>query len=297
MWIDIDSADFTTILEQFKGILTGTYVIEYTTPNQDSLGVRNVTVSVDAPDCLEDSDVSSYTMTGDSAKPNSPPAIDNMISDKTSPQDARTAITWTANAIDPDGDLVLYRFFLDGWPMTQWAEDKTWIWVAGQAGSYRVEVQVRDAKHADPNGLDDRRVESFTINEPKPAAPENQPPIVNDLLSRQGKAKEITWTTNATDSDEDQILYRYFLNNKSMTDWTNSDKWTLNATEADVGENQVEVQIRDGKHAGPESYDDSKSIQFKLSSMKLMAQTWVKTFGGPNNDRAIPFSRPAIVGL
>ena len=287
MWIDINSADFTTIMEQFKGIITGTYVIEYTTPDQTSFGSRNATVSADALGCLVDNDSSSYIVPENSARLNNPPTIDSMTSDKKSPQDARTAITWTANAIDPDGDLVLYRFFLDGWPMTQWAEDKTWIWVAGQAGSYRVEVQVRDAKHADPDGLDDRRVESFTINEPKPGAPENQPPIVDDLLATQGKAKEIAWTTNATDSDEDQILYRYFLNNKSMTDWNDNDKWTLNATEADVGENHVEVQIRDGKHAGPEGYDDSKSVQFKLSSMKLMVQTREKTFGGPNNDMGL----------
>jgi Mg-chelatase subunit ChlD len=281
MWIDINSADFTTIMEQFKGIITGTYVIEYTTPDQTSFGSRNVTVSVDALGCLVDNDSSSYIVPENLARLNNPPTIDSMTSDKTSPQDARTAITWTANAIDPDGDLVLYRFFLDGWPMTQWAEDKTWIWVAGQAGSYRVEVQVRDAKHADPNGLDDRRVESFTINEPKPAAPGNLPPIVDDLLATQDKAKEIAWTTNATDSDEDQILYRYFLNNKSMTDWNDNDKWTLNASEANVGENQVAVQIRDGKHSGLDDYDDTKSVRFRLSSMKLMVQTWIKTFDAP----------------
>jgi hypothetical protein len=44
-----------------------------------------------------------YTSPGSVASPNGPPTIDNLTSDKTSPQDAGTAINWTANAVDPDG--------------------------------------------------------------------------------------------------------------------------------------------------------------------------------------------------
>lgn len=284
LWIDINSADFSTILDQFKGILTGTYVIEYTSPDQMPSKNRTVLFSVDAPGCVAGSDASAYVSPGSKANLNSPPAIESMTSDKASPQDAGTAINWTANAVDLDGDLILYKFLLDGRPMTPWAEDKTWIWMPGQAGHYRVEVQVRDAKHAGPDEQDDRRSESFTINEPKPLAPANQPPIVDELSAVQIKAKEITWTANATDSDGDQILYRYFLNNKSMTDWIDRNKWILNATEANAGENQVEVRIRDGEHAGFDSYDDAKSVKFNLSSMKLMTQTWERTFGGPDMD-------------
>ena len=60
MWIDMGSADFSAILEQFKGILTGTYVIEYTSPNQNSVGNRAVTVTVNAPGCVVDTASSSY---------------------------------------------------------------------------------------------------------------------------------------------------------------------------------------------------------------------------------------------
>jgi hypothetical protein len=284
MWIDINSADFSTILDQFKGILTGTYVIEYTSPDLTPWKNRTSLVVVNAPGCVAGSDSIAFASPGSENNPNRPPAIQSMTSNKASPQDAGMAIEWTANAIDPDGDLVLYKFFLDGRPMTPWAEDKTWIWMPGQAGHYRLEAQVRDAKHAGPDEQDDRRAESFTINEPKPAIAENQPPVVDDLLAVQSKAKEITWTANATDSDGDRIIYRYFLNNKSMTDWIDRSKWILNATEADAGENQVEIQIRDGKHAGPDGYDDAKSVKFNLSSMKLMTQTWKKTFGGPDTD-------------
>jgi hypothetical protein len=180
IWIDTKSADFSAILEQFKGILTGNYVIEYTSPDQTTFGNRNVTVTVGAPGCVEDSDSSLYDRPG------------------------------RANAV----------------------------------------------------------------------------PIIKDLVAAQDKGTVITWTANASDPDGDPVLYRFFLNNKSMTEWSNGNKWTLNATDADVGENQVEVQIRDGKHKGPDGYDDAKSVQFKLSSMKLMVQTWERTFGGPGWDEA-----------
>jgi hypothetical protein len=279
LWIDINSADFSTILDQFKGILTGTYVIEYTSPDQTPGKNRTVLVAVNASGCVAGSDSSAYTSPGSAASPNSPPIIDNLKSDKTSPQDAGTVINWTANAIDPDGNLVLYKFFLDGRSMTPWAEDKKWMWVPGQVGSYRVEVQVRDAKHAGPDGQDDRRAESFTVNEPKPVAPENRPPIVEDLLAVQGNAVEITWMANATDPENDPLLHRFILNNKTVTSWIKENKWTLNTSEADVGNNSIEVQIRDGKHKGSDGYDDAKIVHFKLSSMKMMVQTWEKTFG------------------
>jgi hypothetical protein len=56
LWIDINSADFSTILDQFKGILTGTYAIEYTSPDQTPGKNRTVLVSVDAPGCVAGSD-------------------------------------------------------------------------------------------------------------------------------------------------------------------------------------------------------------------------------------------------
>jgi dTDP-4-dehydrorhamnose 3,5-epimerase len=38
----VESADFSTILEQFKGIITGNNVIEYTSPDQMTFGNRTV---------------------------------------------------------------------------------------------------------------------------------------------------------------------------------------------------------------------------------------------------------------
>jgi hypothetical protein len=238
------------------------------------------TVQVLGVDCESCGDAAEVP--GSTTSPNNPPVIADLISDKTSPQDEGAVITWTGEAFDPDGDLVQYKFFLDNEPVTDWMEEKTWTWTANETGSHRIEVRVRDTKHAGPSGLDDRKIESFTITELKPTAPENQPPMINDLAAVQGEGTGIIWTANASDPDSYPIYAKYLLNGMPMTDWIASNNWTLNAADANVGGNLVEVQVRDGEHAGVDSYDDTKSVQFNLSSMKLMIQTWEKTFDGPN---------------
>jgi tetratricopeptide (TPR) repeat protein len=63
-WIDINSGEFLTILEHFKDIITGTYVIDYTSPNPTNFEDRNVTIAVDAPGCVSGSDSISRVRTG-----------------------------------------------------------------------------------------------------------------------------------------------------------------------------------------------------------------------------------------
>lgn len=250
------------------------------------------TIQVDCVSCVETSEV-----TWNAKNPNSPPVIAELLSDRTSPQDAGAVIKCTANAFDPDGDMVLYRFFVDDNPASSWITENTWIWTANEVGLHRIEVRVRDAEHAGPNGLDDRMTESFTITEPKSTTPENQPPIINDLVAEQDKKMNITWTANLTDADSDEIFARYFLNNKSMTNWTTDIKWTLNAKDSNVGNNQVMVQVRDGKHEGPDSYDDAKSVQFNLSSAKLMVNTWIKILDKLNSNSVLQASDGGYVIL
>lgn len=71
LWIDISSADFFAILDQLQGILTGTYIIGYTSPEHATAGNRAVSVSVNALPCVEGNDLSSYS------KPEQVIAVDN----------------------------------------------------------------------------------------------------------------------------------------------------------------------------------------------------------------------------
>ena len=165
VWIDIYSADFSVILDQLEEIITGTYVIEYTSPTTTTSGSRTVSVSANAPECVEGIASSTYMPPASATVPNQPPVITALKSDKSSPQESGSVITWTVEAGDPDGDQVLYMFFLDDEPMTDWTTEKTWTWEAKDSGSYRIEAHVRDGKHAGPNGMDDRKMVRFEITE------------------------------------------------------------------------------------------------------------------------------------
>lgn len=165
LWIDMDSADFSTILKQIQGIITGIYVIDYTSSDLTPAENRTVFLSVDAPGCLEGSASGNYTTPGRLPAINVPPVITSLTSDKPSPQEAGTVILWTANASDADGDQVLLKFFLNGLPSTNWQLSNQWPWAATE-GEFRIEVQVRDGKHAGPNEMDDRMSKIFKINTP-----------------------------------------------------------------------------------------------------------------------------------
>jgi hypothetical protein len=61
MWIDMNSANFSGILDNFKQIITGTYVIEYVSPDATPSTTRTVAVTVDKPGCTMGCTSASYT--------------------------------------------------------------------------------------------------------------------------------------------------------------------------------------------------------------------------------------------
>ena len=172
MWIDMNSADFLEILEQFKGMLTGTYVVDYKSPDQAAFGKRNVTMVVDKPACISGYDSNFYNRSGSAAISNVRPVINSLLPNLISPQDIGKAVNWTANASDADGDRLLYKFFLNNNSMTDWIYVNTWTWTpsVADAGSNQVEAQIRDGKHAGPSGFDDRRSSKFEINDNRGSA-------------------------------------------------------------------------------------------------------------------------------
>jgi WD40 repeat protein len=261
LWINIYSADFSVILDQLEDIITGTYVIEYTSPATTTIGSRTVSVSVNAPDCVEGDASSTYMAPASPTVPNRPPIIFSLDSDKASPQELGSIITWTVETGDPDGDQELYRFFLNDEPMTDWTTEKTWTWEAKDSGSYRIEAHVRDGKHAGPNGLDDRRSANFEISRP------NSPPTITTFMADKTGPQEagsvITWTVEAEDPDGDMVLYRFLLDDEPMTDWTTNKTWTWTAPE-EAGSYRIETHVRDGKHAGPKVMDDLRSEKFEI---------------------------------
>ncbi len=59
-WTDLESADFSTLLERFEQTLTGTYVIKYESRDAASNTDRTVMITIDKPECVVGSGSSSY---------------------------------------------------------------------------------------------------------------------------------------------------------------------------------------------------------------------------------------------
>jgi hypothetical protein len=67
------------------------------------------------------------------------------------------------------------------------------------------------------------------------------------------------------------VLYQFWLSGpstgntwKSTTNWTAERFWNWTTTYEDIGNNIVEVRVRDGHHANPEEWDDKLSSEFRV---------------------------------
>ncbi len=212
---------------------------------------------------------------------NQPPKNPTLVSNKASPQKAGTSIVWTAGATDPDGDSLLYRFYVMGpstgsvmQPQTDWTDDNVWTWSTGvfESGSYQVEVRIRDGKHEGPNGFDVKKTVSYTLS-----SPNHKPKI--DLLFSDRSAPQyagswIKWTALASDPDGDSLQYRFFLRGPStsgfwvdQTGWSKNNRWIWRTDSFDVGYSEILVAVRDGKHAGASGSDDYDMSGFTIVNL------------------------------
>jgi len=100
-------------------------------------------------------------------KSNEPPKLISLTSDKPSPQQAGTAITWTVEAKDSENDPLVYRFLLRGIAVSGWSSDNRWFWAttSDDIGENQIEAQVRDTKHAEADAFDSSKVASFVIQD------------------------------------------------------------------------------------------------------------------------------------
>ncbi|MDF0593660.1 hypothetical protein P0O24_08695 [Methanotrichaceae archaeon M04Ac] len=214
---------------------------------------------------------------------NSPPTATSLTPNRESPQSAGSSVTWTATATDPDGDLIYYRFWLKGpstgnaWKdMTGWTANDRWTWqtTGSDVGTSSVNVWIRDGKHAGTDGWDSYQVREFVVIGSAPTT--NQPPVAFSLSpNREGPRKagtNVVWTAGAHDPDGDLIYYRFWLKGPStgnawrdMTGWTANDSWNWQTTASDVGDNQVNVWIRDGKHAGTDGWDSYQVRYYSIT--------------------------------
>ena len=208
------------------------------------------------------------------------PVIDSLTANVGSPQFAGIVITWTTSATDPENDQLLYKFFLNGTSTnnkleekTGWISTNTWTWTTSQAdvGSNQIEVWVRDRNHAGPMGFDSNEVANFVV------MLINQKPKIISLSSEPLDSTEtgsvVRWTATATDQDNDQIFYRFFLRGKPVTNWSMDNDWVWGTSESDIGQSLVEVRVREERNAAPEGFDDYRIASFKITGPALSSPT------------------------
>ncbi len=222
----------------------------------------------------------------------SAPEITSLTSSLASPQEEQTKIDFICVAADADNDQLYYRFFLTG-PGTasakklvqDWSHKNAWQWLpqAVDIGESTIEVQLRDGLHAAEGSFDDNATVSYTIEAASGTGTGTQPQIISltpSPASSQPAGTLIDFICIATDTEEDAVLYRFFQTGpgtagvkKQVQDWGRRNFFEWNPREDDVGENTIEVQLRDGNHAGPGSYDDSETVSYTITAADTGAGT------------------------
>jgi hypothetical protein len=203
-----------------------------------------------------------------------PPTLISLEPDEEGPKEVGSEIKWTAIATDPDGGRLDYKFSVKGsstddpWVVGKdWSTQNWWEWIPSEAGSYNVQVEVRDGDHAGPEGRDDSWTKRYVIGMAgfDEAERSREPPILTSLEPDRPGPQEtgvaIKWVARAEDPDDESLYYRFLLTGPStggswdaVQDWSTQSWWDWEPSEA--GGYRVQVEVRDGDHAGAEGRDD-----------------------------------------
>ena len=198
--------------------------------------------------------------------PNQPPVLTELKPDNPSPQAVGGKIIWTAIASDADDDPIYFKFMKNDDEVTDWSSSNYWGWdtTAEDPGSYRIRVLARDGLHALEDSSDSSIDSTFDLTS------HNYIPEISDLqvnrTSPQPQGSIIAWTAKASDTDGDEISYRFLVDGNEVQGWSGSNKWSWNTASAASGDHEITVQARDGKHASDSSFDSFRAASFAISA-------------------------------
>jgi hypothetical protein len=180
-------------------------------------------------------------------------------------------------AEDYNGYAVLFRSGLTNIAaedLSGWRANSvlTWTPCLHYVGDNIINVMVRDGKHAPPGSYDVIETINYTIQN-------YGAPTIATLLafpdSPQVAETPITFVCLATDPNGQdlELLYKFLLQVpggvlqwRDMTGWRTKNHWTWTPTVADTGPDNIQVRVRNGKLAGPGSYDALYQITFEVES-------------------------------
>lgn len=118
-----------------------------------------------------------------------------------------------------------------------------------------------------------------------------QPEIISltaSPFSSQVAGLTVNWSVTAHDPENDKLLYRFLLKGPStsniwhnVTDWCKSNSWIWNTSKNDIGENQIEIQIKDGNHSGIDKFDAEEIRSFTITEPQIMVKSLVPSLPSP----------------
>ena len=197
---------------------------------------------------------------------NQPPVLKDLISDAGSPMPPGRSINWTASAIDPDNDMLYYRFLKDGKEARGWSASPAWSWDTSSEspGEYVISVLARDEENASPDSFDSSLERRFFLNS------SNAIPQISELQadrpSPQPQGSMVNWTAAAVDQDGDTIYYRFLIDGLPAGEWSTASSWAWETSSARPGIHFITAQVRDGKHASSRDFDSFKEAAFEISA-------------------------------
>lgn len=265
------------------------------TPSEADIGSNTIEAQIRDGNHAEegsydDSETLTFTITAQGESSNSAPTITSLTPTLSSPRGIATALEFICIAADADDDRLYYRFFLTG-PGTaskkklvqNWSAKNSWAWTPGvlDIGANTIEVQVRDGNHADEGSYDDSETCSFTVSSnTAPAIAEIGGVYINEAGLDVFPGDILYAVCDASDTDGDQVLYKWWLYRDSigaareeLTGWGTQNWVKYVVNKMDYGTILLYCQVRDGNHAGEESYDDEDSVIIDVYRASLESVT------------------------
>ncbi|HOT06543.1 MAG TPA: hypothetical protein PLI05_05855 [Methanotrichaceae archaeon] len=90
--------------------------------------------------------------------------------------------------------------------------------------------------------------------------------LLPDLKSPQLAGVAVTWTALAKDVENDTLEFQFKIDGATARDWSSNQAWTLVSGESAIGSHEIEVGVRDGKHAIDGRADASMVMQYVFQS-------------------------------
>jgi len=174
---------------------------------------------------------------------NRPPEVISLTSDRAGPYEPGDEVIWTVKARDPEGDPLLYRFFVDGVAVSDWSGTGRWTLSVSEVGRHSITAVVRDESHENGQSI----TSGFTVESKRVV---NQPPVIEsltpDLSSPQHAGISVIWTAVAHDPEGAPLLYRFLVDGSPATDWSPSGRFTWSTVGVGAGDHNITVQVGDG---------------------------------------------------